>query len=185
MTIVVGSIFLVALMLAGVFLLFLKKVPPDKAMIIVTPRGSHVVRNHAVVYPLIHHAELIDLTTKAIPVTRAGADALVTRDDQRVDVTATFHLRVPDNAESILDVAKKVGCERAGDVSRLRELFEARFARALADAVRALNRRDLDGAKRERAEETALAALGDTLDGMQCERITVDRVEPTERRHDP
>ena len=76
------------------------------------------------VWPLVHRAEMVDLTVHSLRVQMKGATALSCRDNIRVDVEAVFFVHVNNCTEDILIVARKVGCEHSGDAAKLETLFK-------------------------------------------------------------
>jgi len=169
---------LVVILGGGVLLIakLYRRAPPGHALVVTTTHGMFVTRTGAIVYPSINQAEVIDLTVRALAFDRKG---LATRDDQRIDVTATLRLKVSDAQEDIEKVARSIGCARAADESVLRELFGARFGSALASTVRELPWSELLS-KREEVADMMTQLMKDSMQGFVIEDIAIDRIERAE-----
>lgn len=88
-------------------------------------------RTGAVVLPIVHRAEVLDLSVRTLVIDRRGKDGVTCADGLRADMKVTFLVRVNDTTENILRVARTIGCARAADPGTLEELFGAKFAEAI------------------------------------------------------
>lgn len=173
-----GAVFLVILGTLLLIAKFHRRVGPSEAFVVTMPGGARVARTGVMVFPVINSVEVIDLTTKTILCACKGRDALGLRDGTRVDVGATFAIRVGDTQEDILKAAKEIGAARIRDAKALEELFAGRFARAIADVVRGAELADLER-DRDVVEEKVIKVAEENLQGMVLERVVIARVEPT------
>ncbi len=82
-----------------------------------------------VVLPVLHRAEVMDISVKAIEITRAGKEGLICRDNIRADIRISFFVKVNKTVEDVVKVAQAVGTARASDRNTLQELFHAKFSR--------------------------------------------------------
>jgi uncharacterized membrane protein YqiK len=169
------------IMVAGILVLvarFYRRVGASEALVVTMQRGTHVMRNGGLVFPFLQTAEIIDLTAKTIACSCMGRHALGTRDGIRIDVEASFVLRVADTREDILAAAKEIGAARIRDSKGLEELFGARFARAIADVVGSLSIEEIEK-HRDRFEDEVTKVASEDLHGMVIDRVAIARVEPT------
>ena len=65
------------------------------------------------VWPVIHKAEIMDISVKTIELDRSGADGLICRDNIRADIKITFFVRVNKTENDVIKVAQSIGCTRA------------------------------------------------------------------------
>ena len=130
------------------------------------------------VSPFIKTAEVMDISLKRLDIDRRGKDGLICRDCIRADVTATFLLHVNKTADDILMVAQSIGCERASDLTTLRELFEAKFGEALKIAASKLDFEDVHK-HREDFRDYVIETVGCDLIGFVLEDLSIDYLEQT------
>ena len=95
------------------------------------------------VFPIIHKAEVMDISVKTIEIDRRGKEGLICQDNIRADIKVTFFVRVNKTAEDVIKVAQAIGCERASDQETLEELFNAKFSEALKTVGKQLDFVDL------------------------------------------
>lgn len=174
----------------GVGLLLLarryRQVDGSGALIVTSSVGPRVTFTGALVLPVVHRAERLDLAVRPVTIERRGAAGIVGRDGLRVDIQATFLLRVNRTVADVLRVAETIGCARASDPAALREIFADKLVDALRSVVGRLDSAEL-GARREELPDELAAAVGDDLHGFVLDEVTVDAIEPTPRtaRRDP
>jgi uncharacterized membrane protein YqiK len=162
----------------------MRRVEPGTAMIITrgTPEPRVVMSGVVVVLPYVNHADVIDLSVKAVVIDRRGKEGLVCRDCIRADLEATFLLRINPTTEDVLKVARSVGCARAADQATLEELFTAKFAEALATVARQLDFEELTR-ERDRFKDQVIAVIGRDLNGYVLDDVAIDRLEQTPLEH--
>lgn len=172
--IAVGGTLLMLLGLGGVLLACYRKVEPGKALVITTPRPEPLVSfTSAVVLPILHRAELLDMTVKVIDVDCRGADALTFAGGERVDLRLKFFVRVNHTVEDVLKVARRIGCTRASDLAGVRDLFSASF---LAAAKTVACRFDASQVEQRHGEiiDAIVEEIGRDLDGFILDQVVVD-----------
>lgn len=133
---IAGAAILCFVFLFALIKAFLKKASPGTALI-KTGFGlqkAAVSTSSAVVIPLLHKIETIDLTVKTVRIRRREHESLSCKDGIRAEVEVDFYIKINAIDEDIRRVASAVGCERASDIAILRELFEAKFSDALKTA---------------------------------------------------
>ncbi|WP_291728455.1 flotillin domain-containing protein [Bernardetia sp.] len=177
--IILFLVFLVALLRA-----FLKKASPGTALV-KTGFGlqkASVSTSSAIVIPLLHKIETIDLTVKTVRIRRREHESLSCKDGIRAEVEVDFYIKINSMDEDIRRVASAVGCNRASDIGIIRELFEAKFSDALKTAGSKLT---FDSLYQNRTEfkEQIMKALGQDedsdviLNGYRLDDVAIQYLE--------
>ncbi|CAM5677701.1 flotillin family protein [Streptomyces canus] len=161
----------------GVSQLF-RKVEQGKALIVSKLRKVDVTFTGQVVLPVLHKAEVMDISVKAIEITRAGKDGLICRDNIRADIRISFFVKVNKTVEDVVKVAQAVGTARASDQKTLQELFHAKFSEALKTVGKQLDFTDLY-TKREELRYRIIEVIGVDLNGYHLEDAAIDYLEQT------
>ncbi len=130
------------------------------------------------VWPVIHKAEIMDISVKTIELDRSGSDGLICRDNIRADIKITFFVRVNKTENDVIKVAQMIGCARASDQRTVEELFIAKFSEALKTAGKQLDFVDLY-TQREEFRDRILAVIGTDLNGYSLEDCALDYLEQT------
>ncbi|MFF4383006.1 flotillin family protein [Kitasatospora sp. NPDC001547] len=183
-TIAVGFGVLVAVVLLIVLavLLFVgrlfQKVEQGKALIVSRTKKVDVTFTGAVVLPVLHKAELMDITAKTVEIHRAGRDGLICRDNIRADIRISFFVRVNKTVEDVVKVAQSIGTARASDPQAIQEFFAAKFAEALKTVGKQLDFTDLYTHRHEFRDQI-IAVIGTDLNGYTLEDAAIDHLEQT------
>jgi uncharacterized membrane protein YqiK len=130
------------------------------------------------VLPVIHRAEVLELSVRKVVVERRGQRGLSCRDGIRVDLRATFLVKVPRVESDVLRVAREVGCARANQPEEVHALLEERFECALAHSVSTFSFDELV-ADRGLFIDHVGVEVGPDLLGFQLERMSLGRLEQT------
>ena len=163
----------------AMFAKFYRKVEQGYAMIVNTLRSEpEVTFTGRMVYPIIHKAEMMDISIKTIEIDRTGTEGLICRDNIRADIKVKFFVRVNKTAEDVLKVAQGIGCERASSSEILEELFSAKFSEALKTVGKSLDFVDLYQA-RDHFRDEIIRQIGDDLSGYVLEDAAIDYLEQT------
>lgn len=173
---------LVCLLLAAVVLVVVarlfRKVEQGKALIVSKMRKVDVTFTGQVVLPVLHKAEVMDISVKTIEITRAGKEGLICRDNIRADIRISFFVKVNKTAEDVVKVAQAVGTARASDRNTLQELFHAKFSEALKTVGKQMDFTDLY-TKREELRYRIIEVIGVDLSGYHLEDAAIDYLEQT------
>ncbi|MFD7704387.1 flotillin family protein [Streptomyces caelestis] len=175
--------------LVGVALLFVligllvvsklfRKVEQGKALIVSKVRRVDVTFTGSVVLPVLHKAEVMDISVKTIEITRAGKEGLICRDNIRADIRITFFVKVNKTVDDVIKVAQAVGTARASDRNTLQELFHAKFSEALKTVGKQMDFTDLY-TKREELRYRIIEVIGVDLSGYHLEDAAIDYLEQT------
>ena len=154
------------------------RVPKGKALIRCGVGGTSVHFGSTLVIPIIHGAELIDLTTRRIRLSCVGKKGLICKDCIRADLTIDFLVHIDPSAEAVLQVHLLLGSVRANDPGALEEIFQAKFHEALKTIAK---KRDFDDLQRDHEgfEQAVHEVIGDDLHGFVLQKCTIDGLEET------
>ncbi|OJH36381.1 hypothetical protein BON30_31900 [Cystobacter ferrugineus] len=130
------------------------------------------------VWPGLERVEVLDLSVRKVVVERRGQQGLSCRDGIRVDLRATFLVKVPRDEAGVLRVAREVGCARANQPGEVHALLEERFASALAQSVGTFNFDELVADRGLFIDHVGIE-VGTELLGFQLERMSLGRLEQT------
>ncbi|MEU4883736.1 flotillin family protein [Streptomyces althioticus] len=155
-----------------------RKVEQGKALIVSKLRKVDVTFTGSVVLPVLHKAEVMDISVKTIEITRAGKEGLICRDNIRADIRITFFVKVNKTVEDVIKVAQAVGTARASDRNTLQELFHAKFSEALKTVGKQMDFTDLY-TKREELRYRIIEVIGVDLNGYHLEDAAIDYLEQT------
>jgi uncharacterized membrane protein YqiK len=176
--IAIGVVLAVLLILLIAISRLFRKVEQGKALIVSKVRNVHVTFTGAVVLPVLHKAETMDISVKTIEIERTGQEGLICRDNIRADIRITFFVRVNKTVEDVVKVAQAIGTQRASDQVTLQELFNAKFSEALKTVGKHLDFVDLY-TKRDEFRDRILSVIGTDLNGYSLEDAAIDFLEQT------
>ncbi|HEX9983142.1 MAG TPA: flotillin family protein [Thermoanaerobaculia bacterium] len=185
MDIIIGAVLLVgAAAILGTFTMvfvakFYRKVEQGKALIVNKLKAEpEVTFTGATVWPIIHKAEIMDISVKTIEIDRRAKDGLICRDNIRADIKVTFFVRVNKTVEDVIKVAQSIGCVRASDPQTLEALFSAKFSEGLKTVGKQLDFVDLY-TKRHEFRDAIINLIGRDLNGYVLEDAAIDYLEQT------
>ncbi|WP_205326041.1 SPFH domain-containing protein [Glycomyces sp. YM15] len=171
----------VALIVIGFLVMIIRlyrKVAPGQALVVTKLRTRKVSFTSALVLPIIHRAEYMDISVKTIEINRAGKDGLICQDNIRADISITFFVRVNATVEDVLNVSGAIGTKRASDQETMQELFNAKFAEALKTVGKQLDFTDLY-TNRDEFRDRIIHLIGTDLNGYSLEDAAIDYLEQT------
>jgi uncharacterized membrane protein YqiK len=164
--------------MATLFVRLYRKVEQGKALIVSTLKDVDVTFTGRVVLPVVHKAEVMDISVKTIEIDRSGKDGLICQDNIRADIKVTFFVRVNKTREDVTKVAQSIGCARASDQTTLEELFSAKFSEALKTVGKQLDFTDLYTMRHE-FRDRIIEVIGTDLNGYVLEDCAIDYLEQT------
>ncbi|MCP4871240.1 MAG: hypothetical protein GY898_21225 [Proteobacteria bacterium] len=158
---------------------FYRKVDQGRALIVNKMKAEpEVTFTGGVVLPIIHRAEVMDISVKTIEVDRRGKEGLICQDNIRADIKVTFYVRVNKTKDDVLKVAQSVGCKRASDQATLEELFLAKFSEALKTVGKRMDFVELY-TQRDDFKDRIIEVIGRDLNGYSLEDGAIDYLEQT------
>ncbi|MFD8575593.1 flotillin family protein [Streptomyces sp. CH8.1] len=155
-----------------------RKVEQGKALIVSKMRKVDVTFTGQVVLPVLHKAEIMDISVKTIEISRTGRDGLICKDNIRADIRISFFVRVNKTVEDVIKVAQAIGTQRASDKETLQELFNAKFSEALKTVGKQLDFTDLY-TMRDELRDRIINVIGTDLNGYSLEDAAIDYLEQT------
>ncbi len=176
------SILVIAVIITlGVVFLISKlyqKVSQGQALVKTGMGGVKVSFNGMTVIPVFQKSEVMDISVKAMEITRMGKDGLICQDNLRADIKVVFFVRVNKSQEDVINVAQTIGCQRASDINTLNNLFEAKFSEALKTVGKTFNFVDLYE-QREEFRKKIFQMSAQDLNGYTLDNCSIDYLEQT------
>ncbi len=169
-------------LIAVVFIYFLltcyRKVEKGRALVRTGGSRAKVILNGGFVIPIVHRAELIDISVKRIEIDRTGKNGLICQDNMRADIKVVFFVRINNVEADIIKVADSIGCVRASSEPEIRNLFDAKFSEALKTVGKRFMFIQLYE-DRDKFREAILKVIGTDLNGYVLEDAAIDYLEQT------
>ena len=176
-SVVVGLIILIGF--GSAFSKFYRKVGPEEAIIKSGAGGLRSATGTGIwVIPVMHRAEMMDLSVKRIEISRRAEAGLICQDNIRADIEVAFFVRVNNTTDDILNVAQSLGCRRASEQNALVELFDAKFSEALKTVGKRFDFVELYN-ERDKFKEEILNVIGTDLNGYVLDDCAIDFLEQT------
>ena len=176
--VVIGALALILILAGLLYSSLYKKVNQGEALVVNTPKDVVVSFTGRLIIPVIHKAEVMDISVKTIKVERRGNEGLICKDNIRADIEVNFFVRVNKTDGDVVKVAQAIGVERASSAETLQELFSAKFSEALKTVGYALEFVDLYNA-RDEFREQIIETIGTDLNGYSLEDVAIDFLEQT------
>ncbi|GGZ12990.1 flotillin family protein [Streptomyces nitrosporeus] len=176
--VLIAVVLLIAIALVFVITRLFRKVEQGKALIISKTKKVDVTFTGAVVLPVLHKAETMDISVKTIEIRRTGREGLICQDNIRADIHITFFVRVNKTVEDVIKVAQAIGTGRASDKAAIQEFFAAKFSEALKTVGKQLDFVDLY-TKREEFRDRIIRVIGTDLNGYHLDDAAIDFLEQT------
>lgn len=176
--VLIAVVLLITVALLFVITRLFRKVEQGKALIISKTKKVDVTFTGAVVLPVLHKAETMDISVKTIEIRRTGREGLICQDNIRADIHITFFVRVNKTVEDVIKVAQAIGTERASDKAAIQEFFAAKFSEALKTVGKQLDFVDLY-TKREEFRDRIIRVIGTDLNGYHLDDAAIDFLEQT------
>ncbi|MEU6550338.1 flotillin family protein [Streptomyces sp. NPDC046915] len=176
--VLVAVVLLIALTLLLVVGRLFRKVEQGRALIISKTKKVDVTFTGAVVLPVLHKAEYMDISVKTIEIRRTGREGLICQDNIRADIHISFFVRVNKTVEDVIKVAQAIGTHTASDPAAIQDFFAAKFSEALKTVGKQLDFVDLY-TKREEFRDRIIQVIGTDLNGYHLDDAAIDFLEQT------
>ncbi len=159
-----------------------RKTSANEAFVRTGMGGSKVILDGgALVVPVVHKPVNVSLETMKLEVERKGTDALITKDNLRVDVKAEFYIKVQANAEDILNAARSLG-EKSVDAAAVGRLVFEKLVSALRSVAATKDLIELHSKRDEFASAVQEIVRKDLREnGLSLESVTVSRFDQTDQ----
>jgi flotillin len=161
-----------------------RKASANMAYVRTGMRGAKVIRdNGAVVVPVLHQIIPVSLETMRLNVERRGPQALITKDNLRVDLSAEFYIKVQANVDDILQAARSLG-GRNVKPDAVSELVQEKLVSALRTVAATKELVELHAKRDEFASAVQEIVTNDLAsNGLTLESVTIsalDQTDPTQ-----
>ncbi len=174
----VGAVFIIILGAAMMVKKFYIKVSPGQALVNNKTGEMVISLTGGLVLPIVHRAEIMDVSVKTIELERRGKEGLICKDNIRADIKVAFFVRVNHEPSDIKKVAERIGCARASHRETLVELFAAKFSEALKTVGYQMNFVELY-TERRHFRDRIIEVIGTDLDGYHLNDVAIDYLEQT------
>jgi uncharacterized membrane protein YqiK len=146
--------------------------------------GSKVVKDGgAFVLPILHELTPVNMRTVPINVSRIQGESLITKDKFRVDVGATFYVKVRDDNEGISAAAQTLG-SRTMDTNGLKTVIEDKLVDALRSTAASMDMFQLHE-ERVNFVQQVQSAAGEDLgkNGLLLESVALTGLDQTDPKY--
>lgn len=176
----IGALLLLAGGALGLYAKVYRRSSANQAFVRTGQGGTKVVLDRGVmVYPIFHQIVPVSLETMKLEVERRGQDALITKDNLRVDVKGEFYIKVKALEEDILNAARSLG-EKSVDSHSVGQLVFEKLVSALRSVAAT---KDLDElhTQRDAFASSVLNLVVNDLqqNGLTLESVTISRLDQT------
>jgi len=131
------------------------------------------------VIPVLHKLVEVSLETMRLDVKRVGVDALITKDNLRVDIASEFYIRVQPSPEDILAAARSLG-EKSVRAEAVKGLVGEKLISALRAVAATKELMELQ-LKRDEFARAVQDNLAEDLrqNGLTLETVTISMLDQT------
>jgi uncharacterized membrane protein YqiK len=181
---IVGLFLFVAVLLLARFISRLyKRTTQDSAFVRTGFGGAKViVEGGAMIFPVLHEISIVSLKTHKLDVARKAAEALITKDSLRADVTVEFFVRVEKSIESIKIAAQTLG-PLTNNPSELKRLVEGKFVDALRSVAATMDLNELHQNRSDFVQKVRQAANEDLMkNGLELESASLVGLDQTDQQ---
>ncbi|MCS7224928.1 MAG: SPFH domain-containing protein [Armatimonadetes bacterium] len=174
----------VAFLIAFCFCIYARlyvKPTANKAYVRTGMGGAKVLLDSGgLVFPVVHQLVPVSLETMKLEVERKGHDALITRDNLRVDVTAEFYIKVQPDPDDVIAAARSLGTKGV-DAAQVQEFVFEKLVSALRSVAATKDLIDIHANRRDFAQ-AVLDIIKDDLthNGLTLETVTISRLDQTD-----
>ena len=165
------AVLIVLIVILGLIVFGHRKLNPEQAMIITTHSGNKkVVFNNSLIIPGFQKTEIVDMTAQAVEIHEFPSKDIVCKDDFRIDIDATFFVRIKQAQEDILKVVKSNTTPE--------KLFKAQFLEAIKTVAKQMRFDELSN-EHQRFCTQLTQFIGKDLNGYDLEEIHINYLEKT------
>jgi uncharacterized membrane protein YqiK len=175
-----GTLLLGVGLIVGVLNLY-RKTAANEALVRTGIGGAHVILDGGVVvFPVVHQVVPVSLETMKLEVERMGQDALITRDNLRVDVKAEFYIRVNPNQADVLQAARSLG-HKSVEARAVGALVFEKLVSALRSVAAQKDLAEIHSDRKTFASSVQeLVAEELSQNGLLLETVTISRLDQTD-----
>jgi uncharacterized membrane protein YqiK len=164
----------------GVFTRLWRKTSANQAFVRTGGRGARVILDGgSLVIPFLHELVEVSLETMRLDVKRLGPDALITKDNLRVDIASEFYIRVEPDSKEILQAARSLG-ERSVSAMAVSKLVFEKLVSALRSVAATKELMELQLKRDEFAQAVQENLAADLRkNGLNLETVTISMLDQT------
>ncbi|MBN1488626.1 MAG: hypothetical protein JXA69_01810 [Phycisphaerae bacterium] len=142
-------------------------------------RAKVILDGGMFVIPIMHRLIEVSLETMRLDVKRVGPDALITKDNLRVDIASEFYIRVAPTEDDILAGARSLG-DKSVSADAVSELVYEKLVSALRSVAATKELLELH-IKRDEFASAVQENLANDLrqNGLTLETVTISQLDQT------
>jgi uncharacterized membrane protein YqiK len=173
-------ILLVVVFIGFVFARLYHRATKETAFVRTGLGGQKVIMDGgAVVLPVFHETIPVNMNTLKLEVIRKEGQSLIALDRMRVDVAATFFVRVKQTSESVSTAAQTLGLKTM-DPSQLKVLVEDKFVDSLRATAATMTMKELQDKRRDFVQAVQNAVAEDLeKNGLELESVSLTSLDQT------
>ncbi|MAG34932.1 MAG: hypothetical protein CL878_01575 [Dehalococcoidia bacterium] len=178
---VAGVVLLILSTIVITIMRLYRKTSADEAFVRTGMGGTKIILDGgAVVAPVIHQLVPVSLRSMKLEVEREGPDALITKDNLRVDIKAEFYIRVQPASDEILNASRSLG-ERSVDEHSVATLVFEKLVSVLRSVAATKDLSELHTKREEFASSVQDIVRTDLMaNGLTLESVTISRLDQTD-----
>ncbi len=178
--VIIGAVILGLTGLVAMITKLYRKTSANQAYVKTGGRKAKVILDKGdFVIPVLHKLVEVSLETMRLDVKRVAGDALITKDNLRVDINSEFYIRVQPNPEDILAAARSLG-EKSIRADAVKSLVGEKLISALRAVAATKELMELQLKRDEFAaavQENLAADL--RQNGLTLETVTISMLDQT------
>jgi uncharacterized membrane protein YqiK len=179
-----GLMLCIVAAVAGMIAKLYKKASANMAFVRTGMGGARVIQDGGtLIIPVVHQVIPVSLETMRLNVERRGPQALITKDNLRVDLSAEFYIKVQANSDDILQAARSLG-DRNVQADAVSELVQEKLVSALRTVAATKDLVELHAKRDEFASAVQEIITNDLAsNGLTLESVTIsalDQTDPTQ-----
>jgi len=154
---------------------FFRRAPAHHVLVRNGAGGPRISTEGIVAFPFLHTIDVLDVSVRTIAIERRSGKGLLTENGDRIELKATFFVKVNGTVEDMLCAAKELGCAVANDPERFRKHVEPKLVNALETVARMLSALEIEK-HRDRFRDEVIAVIGDPGSGLRIEDLALEDV---------
>lgn len=175
---------IVLAVLSGILIIITRlyvKTKANEALVKTGMGGMRVVKDGgAIIIPVIHELVTVLMNTIRLEMTRQGADALITADKLRADISAQFFVKVQPQDDDIMAAARSFG-NKLHDPRAIAELVEDKLISALRTIAAKKTLEELNSDRDTFVAEVTKIVTDDLKhNGLTLESVTISKLDQTD-----
>lgn len=181
-SLILGVVGVLGLGIVALILTKLYKRATKEVVFIRTGFGGEkvIMDGGALIFPILHETQDINMTTLKLIVSRKNAEALITKDRLRVDINAEFYLRVKSTKEAISMAAQTLGAKTLNERDLL-TLMEGKLVDVLRSTAAGMNMSELHEKRSDFVQEVQKSVAEDLIkNGLELEAISLTGLDQTD-----